>query len=121
MKGTGKRVTIERIPNDAKLHWAERGSYRLETMLATLSNIKNPFSMEDYTLYILDDYSVHLKDEVKDALLKKRYILVHIERWSNGDVHIKDTQVHHHQGRYMLSRERLTVYTQVSSGTVYVV
>ena len=51
--------------------------------------------MEDYTLYILDDYSVHLKDEIKDALLEKGYMLVHIGGGITGDVQINDTHGHH--------------------------
>ena len=46
-------------------------------------------------MYILDDYSVHITDEVKKALLAKGYILVVIGGGITGDVQCNDTHVHH--------------------------
>ena len=44
------------------------------------------FSQSNYALYILDDYSVHITDEVKRALLAKGYILVVIGGGIKGDI-----------------------------------
>ena len=46
-------------------------------------------------MYILDDYSVHITDEVKKALLAKGYILVVIGGGITEDVQCNDTHVHH--------------------------
>ena len=50
-------------PPGVHAHWAEKGSYRLETMLETIKNLpnrKNPFTEQNYAIYALDDYAVHL-------------------------------------------------------------
>ena len=69
-------------PENANVYWSESGSYRLETMLQKIQNLPdrsnlNIFCKEKgYAIYILDDYSVHLMDEVRKAFLKKGYILI---------------------------------------------
>ena len=96
-KGKGTRTKLTHPPG-IKSHWAPKGSYRLETMLATIANLPNRynmFSQSNYALYILDDYSVHITDEVKKALLAKGYILVVIGGGITGDIQCNDTHVHH--------------------------
>ena len=58
-----------------KSHWAPKGSYRLQPILES-----------NYAKYILNDYSVHIKDEVRKALLAKGYILVVIGGYIIGDL-----------------------------------
>ena len=53
------------------------------------------FSQSNYALYILDDYSVHITDEVKKVLLAKGYILVVIGGGITGDIQCNDTHIHH--------------------------
>ena len=74
-KGKGTRTKLQ-PPAGIKYHWAPKGSYRLEQMLATVSNLPNrynPFTIKNFGIYVLDDYSVHLMPEVKSALLKRGY------------------------------------------------
>lgn len=42
-----------------------------------------------YALYILDDFAVHLMDTVREALLKRGYILVQIGGGITGDVQVR--------------------------------
>ena len=44
--------------------------------------------------HVLDDYSVHLMPEIKEALLKRGYILVVIGGGVTGDIQVNDTDVH---------------------------
>ena len=84
-KGKGKRIKLE---PESKVHWAPKGSYRLETMLKTIENLPdrsdmNIFNKEKhFGIYVVDDYAVHLQDEIRQALLKKGYILVIIGKQS---------------------------------------
>ena len=95
----GKSTRIKLIhPKGVKSHWAPKGSYRLNTMLdkiANLPNRHNLFAENNYALYILDDYSVHVTGKVRKALLAKGYILIVIVGGITGDVQCNDTHVHH--------------------------
>ena len=65
-------------------------------MLATISNLPNRhhiFTMKNYCIYVLDDYSVHIMPQVKDALLQRVYVCVGIGGGVTGDVHINDTDI----------------------------
>ena len=45
-------------------------AYRLEHMIKTIKNLRfNPFMQENFTIYVLDDYAVHLMPEVRKALI----------------------------------------------------
>ena len=95
-KGKGTR-TVLNPPEGIKFHWAPKGSYRLDQMLATISNLPNRhhiFTMKNYCIYVLDDYSVHIMPEVKAALLKKGYVYVGIGGGITGDIQINDTDIH---------------------------
>lgn len=95
-KGKGTRTHLS-PPDGIKYHWAPKGSYRLEQMLATISNLPNRhnlFMMRNYCIYVLDDYSVHLMPEVKSALLKRGYVLIGIGGGVTGDIQINDTDIH---------------------------
>ena len=63
--------------------------------VANLSNRHNLFAENNYALYILDDYSVHVTGKVRKALLAKGYILIVIVGGITGDVQCNDTHVHH--------------------------
>ena len=95
-KGKGTRTHFQ-PPAGIKFHWAPKGSYRLEQMLAAISNLPNwynPFTIKNFGIYVLDDYSVHLMPEVKANLLKRGYILVGIGGGVTGDMQINDTDIH---------------------------
>ena len=53
------------------------------------------FTEQGFAIYVLDDCSVHLMPEVRQALFKKEYILVIIGGGITGDVQINDTSCHH--------------------------
>ena len=61
-------------PENMHYQWAPKGSYRPEQLLKSIShypNRVNMFTPKKYAIYVLDDYSVHLLLEVKEALLKR--------------------------------------------------
>lgn len=92
-KGKGIRVKLNPLQG-VKVQWAPKGSYRLEHMLSTTANLPNRhniFTHENYAVYVLDDYSVHIMPEIRAALLKKGYIFVGIGGGVTGDIQINDT------------------------------
>ena len=105
-------------PASIKFHWAPRGSYRLEQMLSTISNLPNrynPFTMKNFGIYVLDDYSVHLMPEVKAALFKRGYILVRIGGGVTGDIQINDTDIHSPLKKKYRELEQQLVIAQLRS------
>ena len=91
-KGKGTRTRLN-PPEGIKFQWAVKGSYRLEHMLKTISNLRNRhniFTAKNYTIYVLDDYSVHLMPDIKDALMKRGNILMGIGGGITGDIQIND-------------------------------
>ena len=97
-KGKGTRTHLT-PPAGVNFRWAPKGSYRIEQildMIASLPNRFNMFTEQGFAIYVLDDYSVHLMPEVRQALFKKGYVLVVIGGGITGDVQINDTNCHHH-------------------------
>ena len=95
-KGKGTCTKLN-PPKGIKYHWAPKGSYPLEQMLATISNLPNRHHIvtkKNYCIFVLDDYSVHILPQVKDALLKRGYVYVGIGGGVTGDIQIKDTDIH---------------------------
>ena len=65
--------------------------------LKTIENLPNRFSIftqQNFAIYVLDDYAVHLMPEIRAALLKKGYILIIIGGGVTGDIQINDTHFH---------------------------
>ena len=46
------------------------------------------FTPKQYAIYVLDDYSVHLLQEVKEALMKRGYVYVGIGGGITGDIQV---------------------------------
>ena len=95
-KGKGTRNKLD-PPDGIKFNWAPRGSYRLDQMLKTISNLPNKFNIftpKNYAVYVLDDYSMHLMPEVKEAFLKRGYVPNIIGGGITGDIQINDTDIH---------------------------
>ena len=87
---SGKRVKLN-PPENVHVQWAEKGSYRLEHMLETISHLPNRFNMftqKNYAIYVLDNYAVHLQEEVRKALLDRGYILILIGGGITGDLQV---------------------------------
>ena len=96
----GTRTTLD-LPDDlkdtVKFQWSDSGSYRLNNMLEAiehLPNRTNPFTHQNFAIYVLDNYAVHLMEDVKKALLKRGYILVLMGGGITGDIQINDTHLH---------------------------
>ena len=70
-KGKGTRTSLH-PPDCIKYNWAPKRSYRLEKILYTIYNLPNRyniFTTKNYAIYVLDDYSVHIMPEIREALL----------------------------------------------------
>ena len=60
------------LSKGANYQWAPKGSYRIEQILDMIKQLPNRFNMfteKGYAIYVLDDYSVHLMPEVRQAFL----------------------------------------------------
>ena len=89
--------------------WAPKDSYRLEQMLKTISYLPNRYNMftpKNNAIYVLDDYSVHLLSEVKEALSKRTYIFVGINNAITGVVQVNDTDLHSELKKEYQKREQ---------------
>ena len=89
-KGKGTLTKVNALKN---MHYqgAPKGSYRVEQMLKAISHLPNRFNMltpKNYAIYVLDDYSVHLLPEVKEALLKRGCVYVGIGGGITGDIQV---------------------------------
>ena len=70
-KGKGIRCMLY-PPDGIKFYRAPMGYYRLDQMLKTIGICQHKFDIftpKDYVGYVLDDCSVHLVPEVKEAFL----------------------------------------------------
>ena len=79
--------------DDVKFHsqWSEKGSYREEQMLETISHLPNRlnmFTQKNYAIYVLDDYAVHLMPSIRKKLLERGYILIIIGGGITGDIQV---------------------------------
>ena len=66
-------------------------------MLYTISNLPsryNIFTPKNRTIYVLDNYSVHIILEIKEALIKRGYVPVIIGSGVTGYIQINDTDLH---------------------------
>ena len=66
-------------------------------MLKTVSNVPNKqniFTPNNYLIYVLDDYSLHLMPEIKDALFKRSYGPGIIGGRVTGDIQINHADLH---------------------------
>ena len=63
-------------------------------MINKLPNRLNMFTEKSFAIYVLDDCSVNLMPVVRQALLKKGYVLVIIGGGITGNIQINDTSCH---------------------------
>ena len=74
-----KRVRANVAVENVNFQWSPSGSYRLEHMIKTISNLPNRFNrftQKNVAIYVLDDYAVHLVPEVRKALYERGYVLI---------------------------------------------
>ena len=84
-------------------------------MIKQLPNRFNMFTEKRYAIYVLDDYSVHLMPEVRQALLKKGYVLVAIGVRITGDIQINDTSCHHNLKKHYYEFEMNLMLKQLNN------
>ena len=75
--GKGKQAKVN-VGDDIKFQWSPSGSYHFEQILKTISNLSNryiPFTQKIYSIYVLDDYAVHLMPEIRKALFQRGIFL----------------------------------------------
>ena len=95
-KGKSTRTNLI-PPKGVHYQWAPKGSYQTEQILGVIDKLANQFNMftkQSFAIYVLDDYSVHLMLEGRQALFKKGYILVIIGGGITGDIQIIDKNCH---------------------------
>ena len=76
-KRTGVRAKV--AVDNVNYQWSPSGSYRLEHILKTISNLPNwfnPFTQKNFAIYVLDYYAVHLMPEVEKAFYQRGYISI---------------------------------------------
>ena len=92
-KGVRAKVAVE----NANFQWSPSGSYRLEHMIKTISNLPNrfnPFTQKNFAIYALDDYAVHLVPKVRKVLYERCYILIVMGGGITGFIQANDTDLH---------------------------
>ena len=94
-KGEGTRTKLLK-----PAQWAPKGSYRLQNMLNYIKSLPSATnsafpSEQHYRIFLLDNYSVHLDVEIREALFKKGYILILIGGGITSSVQGNDTHYHH--------------------------
>ena len=96
-KCTDKRSPKLTPPLETHYQWADKGSYRLEQLLETIKHLPNwfnIFSHDNFAIYVLDDYAVHLMPEIRQDLWNRGYSLVIIGGGITGFVQVNDTHLH---------------------------
>ena len=102
-KGKGTRTHLT-PPEGVNYEWVPKGSYRNEQILDMIKQLPNRFNMfteKGYATYALDDYSVHLIPEVRQALLKN---------WQNND-----TSCHHNLKKHYREFEMNLMLEQLNN------
>ena len=95
-KGKGTRTHLT-PPKGVHYQWVLKRSYRVEqilSMIDKLPNRLNMFTEQSFAMYVLDDYSVHLMSEVRQALFKKGHVLITISGGITSDIQSNDTNCH---------------------------
>ena len=84
-------------------------------MIKQLPNRFNMFTEKGCVIYVLDDYSVHLMPEVRQALLKKEYVLVVISGGVTGDMQINDTSCYYNLKKHYREFEMNLMLEQLNN------
>ena len=96
-KGTQTKVAVADSVNYQR---SVSGSYRLEQMLKTISNLPNQFNLftpKDFAIYVLDNYAVHKMPKIRKALYQRGgYVLILMGGGITGFIQVNDTNLHHH-------------------------
>ena len=96
IKGKGTPTKFN-VADYIKFQWSPSGSYRFGHMLKTISNLPNhynPFTQKNYSIYVLDDYAIHLMPEIRKALFQQGYIFVVMGGGITGFIQVNNTHLH---------------------------
>lgn len=96
-KGKGKNVKVK-PPAGVNVQWSDSGSFRVNNMLDLIQTVpayQNMWNKNDCYIYLLDDYSAHLVDDVKKALRGRGWIQIVFGGGITGDLQVNDTHLHH--------------------------
>ena len=93
-----KGRTTHLVPPEAgNYRWATKGSYRIKKILGMIKKIPNQFNMfpkKGFTIYVLDDYGVHLMPKFDKPYLKKDRSLLSLVKELLMIFKINDTIFH---------------------------
>ncbi|KAI8490615.1 hypothetical protein Bbelb_318830 [Branchiostoma belcheri] len=109
------RRTADTQASDSAME-SSRRSADTQASINTFPNLKvqHIFSMKHWGICILDDYSVHVTEEVRQALLARGYILVCMGGGITGDVQVNNTHLHHFLKAAYRQRESELMIQQLS-------
>ena len=85
-------------------------------MIDKLPNRFNIITEQSIAIYVLDDYSVHLMPEVRQALFKRGYVLVIIAGGITGDIEMNETNFHHDFKKHYRDLEMKLMLEQLEKG-----
>ena len=105
-----KRIRVKlNPPACSSVQWAEKELYRVGkqyfNVLKYLKGHPVQFCPTRRRIFLLDDYSSHLLDNVKKALYNKWYLLRIMPGGITCDVQRNDTDFHHSVKRYYRTLE----------------
>ena len=95
-KGTQTKVAVADSVNYQR---SVSGTYRLEQMLKTISNLPNQFNLftpKDFAIYVLDNYAVHKMPKIRKALYQRGHVLILMGGGITGFIQVNDTNLHHY-------------------------
>ena len=76
------------------------------------------FTEQSFAIYVLDDYSVHLMPEFRQALFKKGQVLIIIGRAITDDIQINDTNCYHDFKKHYLDFEMKLIMEQLEKDPI---
>ena len=103
-KGKG-RVKVN-APQGVKVQWSDSGSFRVNNMIDMIKTIpvhQNIWNKNDCYIYLLDDYSAHLVEDVKSALRQRGWVRILFGGGITGDLQvIKQYPIFYPRGKHFV-------------------
>ena len=113
-KGKGTRTKLV-LDGNVKYQWSLSGFYREKNTLKTISNLPdrfNPFTQKDFAIYVLDDYAVHITQEIRKACCQRGYVLVVMAGGISDFIKANGTHLHRHLREREIQKQRNRVDDQ---------
>ena len=83
-----------------------------------LPNRFNMFTEQSFAIHVLDDYSVHLMPEFRQALFKKVQVLAIIGRGITDDIQINNTNCYRNLKKHYLDFEMKLIMEQLEKDPI---